>query len=346
MEFNVKIIEKYLKGKFSLQDKIIVDEYFEDDRYTYELNKLLKKSWDKVFIENGENYKEINKNLKFVLDKINHQILLQSSKGKSNLKKIWQFYSKIAALILLPVIIFSLYYHFSFRSNELASPWVEVHSPYGARTQFSLPDGSVGWLNSGSVIKYPALFNSTRNVILTGEAYFKVSKNPNSPFIVNTQEVEVKVLGTEFNVVAYENDSITEVVVASGKVEVNAPKKRFKQELLPSQRLVLNNQKEHFYKSSVNIQNYTSWKDGMLIFSSDNLIEVARKVSRYYNVEFEINKDVDTRQLFRAVLEGENLEELMRYMKLTMPINFTIVEREQNQDGTLSKRKVIIRNPI
>ncbi len=346
MEFNGEIIEKYLKGRFSLQDKSIVDEYFKDVQYTYALNKILKGYWDGAFVGNNKCYKGDNNNLGHVLDKINHDILLQSTPRISKLKKIWQYYSKIAALIFLPVIIFSICHYFNHHSNGLTSSWVEVHSPYGARTQFSLPDGSVGWLNSGSILKYPAQFNSSRNVSLKGEAYFKVAKNTHSPFIVNAKEVEVKVLGTEFNVVAYDNDSITEVVVASGKVEVTAKSGKLKKELLPTERFVLNSPNKKCHKTTVDVQNFISWKDGKLVFANDNLIEVARKVSRYYDVDFDINKNVDTGQLFRAVLEGESLEELMRYMKMTMPIDFTIKEREQNQDGTLSKRKVTINNAM
>ena len=348
MEFKEKIVAKYIKGKFSLQEKIVFDEYVDNDKYSHKLDKILKKSWDETLIRNTENPEtiKINKNLGSVLDKISHQILLQSSKRKSNLKKLWQFYSKVAALLLLPVIVFSLYYSQNSHGNDLHTPWVEIHSPYGARTQFSLPDGSVGWLNSGSMIRYPAQFSSTRLVSLKGEAYFKVVKNSHTPFIVEAQKIKVKVLGTEFNVVAYENDSIAEVVVASGKVEVSAKGENFKHELLLSERLVLNKQNKKKYKSKVDILNYTSWKDGRLIFLNDNLNEVVRKISRFYNVDVEIEDDVDVRQLFRAVLKGESLEELLRFIQLTMPVNFEIIERKQNKDESFSKRKVIIKNVI
>lgn len=339
MGFNSDIVRKYLNGKFSLNDKNIVDEFFENDHYSSELNDVLKEYWEETNVKKIE-----NKNLDEILDKINHRILLLSSNSTNKFKILWQLYSRVAAILLLPVLLFSIYYYLNPVNKGKTTPWVEVHSPYGARTQFSLPDGSTGWLNSGSIIKYPVRFDSERTVSLNGEAYFDVVKNPDSPFIVNANQVKVKVLGTSFNVVSYDCDSISEVIVASGKVEVSSAGQILATKLLPSERLVLNRAKNRFFKSTVDIQNYTSWKTGKLIFLSDSLSEVVRKVSRFYNVDFVVKDHVNRKELFRAILEEESLEEVLRYMKLTMSIDFAIQERKQDQDGRISKRKVIITN--
>ena len=342
MGFNADIVRKYLNGKFSLNDKRIVDEFFENDHYSSELNDVLKDYWEETTAKAIEN----NKNLDGILDKINHQILLLSSKSTNKFKILWQLYSRVAAVLLLPVLLFSVYYYFSSLTKDTATPWAEVHSPYGARTLFSLPDGSIGWLNSGSIIRYPVRFDSERTVTLNGEAYFDVVKNPDSPFIVDANQVKIKVLGTSFNVVSYDCDSISEVVVASGKVEVSSAGQLLASKLLPSERLVVNRSKNRFFKSTVDIQNYTSWKAGKLIFLNDNLDEVVRKVSRFYNVDFDVKENVNRKELFRAILEEESLEEVLRYMKLTMSVDYTILERKQEQDSRISKRKVIIFNSI
>jgi len=342
MGFNADIVRKYLNGKFSINDKNIIDKFFEDDHYSSELNDVLKEYWEETTVKEIGN----NKNLDAILDKINHRILLLSSKGTSKFKILLQLYSRVAAVLLLPVLLFSIYYYPNPANKDLTTTWVEVHSPYGARTQFSLPDGSIGWLNSGSIIKYPVPFSSVRMVVLNGEAFFDVVKNPESPFIVDANHVKVKVLGTSFNVVSYDNDSISEVIVASGKVEVSKAGQILTSELLPSERLIVNQSKNSFSKSSVDIQNYTSWKTGKLIFLNDNLDEVVRKVSRFYNVDFEVKENVNRKELFRAILEEESLEEVLRYMKLTMSVDYTIQERKQDQDSRISKRKVIITNSI
>lgn len=342
MKFNADIVRKYLNRKFSLDDKIIVDEYFDNDQYSRELNGVLKEHW-----ENSEQLRlSENKDLDPLLDKINHQILLTQQKNKGRIKSLWQLYSKVAAILLVPVLIFSIYDYRNSSEKHTNTSWVEVHSPHGARTQFSLPDGSTGWLNSGSVIRYPARFGSNRTVAINGEAYFEVVKNPDAPFIVETKQIKVKVLGTSFNVVSFNNDSITEVVVASGKVELTTEGKELNEVLLASDRLVLNRSKNRFSRSKVEIQNYTSWKDGKLIFLNDPLDEVIRKISRYYLVDFTVDEQVDRKQLFRAIMEDESLEEVLRYMKLTMNIDFAIQERKPGQGDRISKRKVIITNTI
>lgn len=338
MNFNADILRKYLNGKFSLNDKIIVDEYFENISYSSELNDTLKQFWE----ETSSRPNEDTQSLDAVLDKINHHILINSPKS-GRIKTIWHLYSKIAAVLLVPVLLFT-FYHKTYNDNVINSSWIEIHSPYGARTQFSLPDGSEGWLNSGSVIKYPAQFGSIRNVELNGEAFFNVAKNPEAPFIINANMIKIKVLGTSFNVVSYSNDSLAEVVVANGQVEVDANGHSFKEILHPSERLALNTVKATYSKSSVDVQNYTSWKSGKLIFLNDNLNEVIRKLSRFYNVDFEVKNNVNRNQLFRAVLSEESLDEILRYMKLTMDIDYTIQERKIDPNNLITKRKIIITN--
>jgi ferric-dicitrate binding protein FerR (iron transport regulator) len=340
MGFNAEIVRKYLKGRFSLSDKQIVDDYFENEGFSAELNQVLKEYWEDTKTQEIEK----NNDLDGILDRINHQILLQSSSHPNRFVILWRLYSRVAAVLLIPVLLFSIFYSTRKEMKSDTSEWVEIHSPYGARTQFSLPDGSSGWLNSGSIIRYPARFNSERTVKISGEAYFDVIKNPDSPFVVDANQVKIKVLGTSFNVVSYDRDSIFEVVVTSGRVEVSSGEQILTSALLPSERLVLNRFKNSFSQTTVDVHNYTSWKNGKLVFLNDDLNEVVRKISRFYNVDFEMKSNFNRKELFRAILEEESLEEVLRYMKLTMSVDYTIVERKTDQGARLSKRKVIISN--
>lgn len=341
MGIRTDILKKYLNGKFSLNDKVEVDEYLTDQKHNSEINEVLSEHWNQLETSGIKSTKNLNP----LLDKINHKIVLHSPKSAGTLNLLWQFYAKAAAILLVPIILFSLYFHQS-KNESSSNAWVEVHSPYGARTQFSLPDGTTGWLNSGSVIKYPSQFNTERNVSLNGEAYFDVVKNPKLPFVVKTKSIGIKVLGTSFNVVSYDIDSIAEVVVTTGKVEVTANESKMRQHLLPNERLVFNNQVNRAVKSVVDVQNYTSWKSGKLIFMNDNMDEVVRKISRYYNVDFNVCENVDKTQLFRAIMEEESLEEILRYMKLTMDIDYKVLERKRDADGILSRREIIIINSV
>lgn len=334
MKSKVKMIKKYLHGRFSLNDKAAVDEYFTNPQHNKELSEVLYDHFNELEATRA------TKDLSPLLEKINHKIRLRSAKKITTLTRLWQVYAKAAAVLLVPLIIATFYFYPN--QDRGTATWVEIHSPYGARTQFSLPDGSTGWLNSGSIIRYPAQFHSNRTIDLNGEAYFDVMKNPRSPFSVHTRSVDIQVLGTSFNIVSYDVDSVAEVVVTSGKVEVVANDKNMKQQLLPNQRLVYNNHRGSAEKSLVDVQNYTSWKTGKLIFQNDNLDEVTRKLSRFYNVGFAIGENVDRSQLFRAIMEKENLEEVLRYMKLTMSIDYNILERKTNNEGLVTRREVLI----
>jgi len=335
MKFQAEVLKKYLSGHFSLNDKAAVDEYFTKQQYDTELADALKSHFQE------QETATVTRDLSPLLEKIDHKIRRHSIKKPNTITRLWQVYARVAAVLLIPILV-AAFYFYQNQPGEDSTTWVEIHSPYGARTHFSLPDGSTGWLNSGSVIRYPAQFHAARKIDLNGEAYFDVVKNPRSPFLVHAGSVDIKVLGTSFNVVSYDIDSVAEVVVTSGKVEVLANDKNMKQQLLPNERLVFNNLRGNAEKSVVDVQNYTSWKTGKLIFQNDNLGEVVRKLSRFYSVGFTIGENVDRSQSFRAIMEKENLEEVLRYMKLTMSIDYNIRERKTNNEGLVTKREVLI----
>lgn len=335
MKFRAEILSKYLQGYFSLNDKITVDEYFTKPQYDGELTDALKSHFKEMETA------KLDRDLSPLLEKINRRLVPAHTGKVTPLRRLWQVYAKVAAVLLIPIILSGIYFYRN-QAGEDKMTWMEIHSPYGARTQFSLPDGSTGWLNSGSVIRYDTQFQSERTIVLNGEAYFDVVKNPRSPFMVHAGSVAIQVLGTSFNVVSYDVDSVAEVVVTSGKVEVSANGKNMTQHLLPNERLVYNKLKRSAEKSMVDVENYTSWTEGKLVFQNDKLDDVIRKLSRFYNVGFTIDPNVDREQSFRAIMEKESLEEVLGYMKFTMNIDFDIRERITNSEGLLAKKEVLI----
>ncbi|MGE4585965.1 MAG: FecR family protein [Mangrovibacterium sp.] len=341
MGFRAEIVKKFLAGRFSLEEKERVDAYFLEDRYTRDVDRVLEEYWDELTGKKSLSVKKLD----HILDRIVHHIHLDSVRRAGPFRILWQTWSRVAAVLLLPVLLLSGHFLLHNHSGEKES-WVEVHSPYGSRVQFSLPDGSTGWLNGGSVICYPAQFERTRTVRLEGEAFFEVVKNPSFPFLVSLKGMDIRVVGTSFNVVAYAQDSITEVTVASGKVQVKGKDLAFQEKLLPSEHLEVNLQRKRVSKSVVDVESYISWKNGKLVFRNEQLDDVMRKVARYYNADVEIAPEVSREQSFRAILEDEALAEVLRYMELTMPISCSVRERGPTPEGTVSKRKIIINNAI
>lgn len=160
--------------------------------------------------------------------------------------------------------------------------------PYGKNASVKLPDGSIAFLNAGSRLIYPSVFEKKkREVLLIGEGFFEVTHNKEVPFIVKTNEVEVEVLGTEFNVTAYPSDNIIETVLVNGKVKVRRSGFHLlnsEYTLEPNQRAAFNKENSETKISSVDVMNYVSWHEGYLRFEASDLNRIIKKLERYYDV--------------------------------------------------------------
>ncbi len=165
--------------------------------------------------------------------------------------------------------------------------------PYGNRSLVTLADGSRVWLNAGSRLIYPSVFkNKTREVFLTGEAFFNVEKNQKQPFIVKTSDVDVKVLGTRFNISAYPEDYSIQTVLAEGSVEINRQQGGLFEKgitLIPGQLAYFNKKSQETRIFTVNIEHYISWTDGLFSFSNTDLNRIMKKLERYYNIHFQFD---------------------------------------------------------
>lgn len=160
--------------------------------------------------------------------------------------------------------------------------------PYGRRAHITLEDGTVAWLNAGSKMIYPIVFDGLkREVFLEGEAYFDVSQKAGVPFFVYTNNLRTTVLGTGFNVSAYADDAEQSVVLVTGNVKVKANSGNNEQLLSPGEKAGFNGLK--LSKQTVNILEYTSWKDGRLQFEHAPLNHIVKRLGRYFNIRITIH---------------------------------------------------------
>lgn len=163
--------------------------------------------------------------------------------------------------------------------------------PYGKRSFITLSEGTKVWLNSGSRLVFPPVFKGkTREVVLEGEAFFDVTPNEDQPFFVKTDAFKMKVYGTKFNVQAYQQDKEYCIVLVEGKVSMNSTLDIQKKEifLAPNQKSILAKGKDTFEISVVeNAEVYTAWIDGYLTFINEDVSDLLKRVSRYYNVSIE-----------------------------------------------------------
>lgn len=187
--------------------------------------------------------------------------------------------------------------------------------PYGKTLSVTLDDGSVIKLNSGSELSYPSSFANlnTRKVILKGEAFFEITKNPLKPFVVQTDETFTQVYGTVFNISSYEDDDDIEVVLVEGSVGVG-DKLRFRDKnltmLKPSQKIT--NSNNSFIVENVDITPYVSWVEGIISFQNANMSQIIKKLERQFDVQIiNENNTLEERQ-FTGAFDKENIESILK----------------------------------
>jgi ferric-dicitrate binding protein FerR (iron transport regulator) len=210
----------------------------------------------------------------------------------------------------------------------------EVTVPFGKKTTLVMADGTKVWLNAGSRFAFPQKFEGNRREVqLDGEAYFEVAKNKDQPFIVSTRNIEVQVLGTKFNLSAYQSDNFSETVLLEGAVNVLDNRKLFKAklELKPNQKATYYTDKKELIRSEApDAEMQISWINGWYKFSNQNLIAVLDKLERYYNIRFVHNSTLESKAFpisGKLDLKG-SINEVMAVLSKVAKINYQIKENE------------------
>jgi len=203
-----------------------------------------------------------------------------------------------------------------------------IRTPLGGEYQLLLPDGTKVWLNAMSSLKFPSQFKGTkREVELVGEAYFEVSKNAEMPFSVSTKAVEVKVLGTHFNVMAYPEDPSTQTTLLEGSVTVSTPTRTVV--LAPGELgTVLQGSANEIGIKKVNTEDQVAWKNGYFVFKKENIKTIMAKVARWYGVDVVYQGNVENIRLGGTVSRAENITDLLKKLELTGAVNFKIEGRK------------------
>jgi len=196
--------------------------------------------------------------------------------------------------------------------------------PKGGEFYLELSDGSKVWLNSESVIKYPVSFGGDkRDVYLQGEAYFNIAHDESKPFHVHANKMNIKVLGTRFNVSAYPEEDNLQTTLVKGSVNVNGGESNVI--LKPSYQYCLNRQTGVSEVRKVDTDLYTSWVDGKFYFKGFTFEDVVRKLERWYDFEmFYLNEDVKQMKFRGVINKHEPIEKMLRKLEKTADIRFRI----------------------
>lgn len=338
---DIEKLRRFSKGNTSVEEKQYVYSLFAENEDNWEFEeKLLKEFNEHLKIHPDENH-----NLSYLLDRIHHIINKQEfRKNDTVVKKIYRWYSVTAAVLLIPIIIAGAIW--VIQQNQVrdvvteASVKSTLYAPLGSRISFTLPDGTQGWLNSGSSLEYSLPFNSNRQIVLVGEAWFDVAYDIEHPFEITAGDSKVKVLGTRLNLNAYPDENYLEVVLEEGKVEFTAPGLASEVIMKPNERLVLKEGALNINKTDA--AKYSAWKEGKLVFSGDSMDEVAHRIGRWYNVQVETVDEDLKKYSIRGVFQDDTLEEVIRCISMTSPIRYRIIESKQLEDGTIQKKRVLL----
>ncbi len=332
-----KIIIKSFSGEITQEEKTLLRNWLNAGDENEQYYAQLKNIWQVSGVKFTPDEIDAEKAANLVLEKINNKASLSRNRSLSLL--VW--WQRVAAIIVLP-LLFALVYLLGSKgwADDTEMVYQEVMSPPGTCSKVKLADGTTVWLNAQSVLKYPVVFQEDkREVFLAGEAYFEVRSDKRHPFIVKTKVMDIKATGTAFNVEAFDSENITAVTLIEGKVKVNI-KGQKGLDMTPNQRISYDNKIDSYHIETVNPYKWYAWKDGVLMFRDDPLEYVFKRIGLTYNIHIEVKDKKLAEHPYRATFEGESIDEILRLIKMTAPIEYVTEERIMTQNDSYSKRTI------
>jgi transmembrane sensor len=334
----------------------VLNDFFNGSISEEDLRYL--EEWKNLSPSNRETFSQAEKvwrslQLLSEMKRYNPQKALQQINQRINEKtsqRWWFIWQRVAAILVVPLLIAAVW--LSLRTATVATiaegPTMQTFTtPPGVKAKFHLPDSTSVWLNSSSSITFPSYFSGdTREVEINGEVFFDVRTNPDKPFLVGLGKLHVRVLGTRFNVINYDQENRSEIVLQSGKVELcsgNIEHLRILSGMMPGELAIFNKTDNSIEIKSVNTEKYLSWINGMLIFKDDPMDEVVRKLNRWFNVEIEIADPSILEYVYTATFQDESVDQILELLTISAPIRYQVIRREKQENGLYSPKRIILR---
>lgn len=337
------IIAKSLTGNLHSKEETILNDWINHSKENKKEFEAYSALWEK------------SKDL-VLSDSINVEASLKQIKKRMHRqdrsKNVFVYLRQAAAVILLALSLNIAYNYIQKGKTPLniseKTVTQEIKAAYGSHIKLQLADGTNVHLNSGSTLQFPLSFKNLdeRKVKLHGEGYFEVAKDATKPFIVNTTHINVKVYGTSFNVSAWEEYNSTTIALVEGKVSLIKEYASGQKELmtLKPNDVVDYNWKENklYHTSQLNMNRYTAWKEGYIVFFGDPIDKVVQRLEKWYNVEIVIKDKALENYSFTATFANESLEQVLKLLSLSSPLKYKITPAQKQKDNTYSMRKVTL----
>ncbi len=253
-------------------------------------------------------------------------------------RKMEQFF-RVAAIFFFVISLGSMAWYFTHQPQTIPETYTSVIAENGQIAKVELPDGSMVWLNAGSKMTYNNFFSAkNRKVTLTGEAYFDVTKNGTIPLVVDCNGLQVKVLGTRFNINAYDVGVMAEVVLEEGAVElINTNTNASFYQMKPGERVKVNLQNRHYSAGMVNTVRYTSWRGGIVNIYDLSIENLVKRLEKRYNQQFELAPEVKELR-YTFTIENEPLEDVLKLMERITPVK--ICQKDETIRIEIDKKKL------
>lgn len=324
-------------------DEILFVKYFSNEIRLEE--KIEVESWLAASLENQKTFallEEIH-----YAQKAQQRLLSRDSdlafevvQKKISEKKRRLLLQRVAVAASIFILLFSIGSQLIRKEGPLAaSPTLVTVTAFdNSLTKIALPDGTEVFLNKGSSIVYPSSFSGKeRNVKLNGEAFFKVAHNPDQPFVLSNKDGQynIKVLGTEFNVQAYEGEEFIEATLVSGSIELDIPAIKSVKVLTPSQMASFSLSTNELQIAKVNTDRTVDWMYNRLVFRDTPMIDVLTKLSKFYNVDFKVDNKVINTYIFTGTFEDKPLSQVLDYMKIASNLNYKITSTGEHGEKTI-----------
>lgn len=294
------------------------------------------------------------------INQLKAQNAIRKKAGIFPSRKRWISWAVQAAAVVVLSLVFSGIYNSlnhknsnqTLANNSSLLVYQEIKAAYGTQAKVELSDGTKVFLNSGSKLRFPQTFanQQQRKVELDGEGYFEVTKNKEQPFIVEASQLNIKVLGTKFNVDAYADNSSVSVALVEGSVILQENTGNENKELMhlsPNQVATLNPADRTLSKTDVpDLYKYTAWINGRIVFYGDPIQTVVKKLSKWYNVDIVIADKKLEGYKFTGTFIDEPLEQVLNILSQTSKMTYVAEPIVRQTDNSMSKRKITLRSKI
>lgn len=293
-EFN-ELLDRYLDRKGSARERGLVEQF-------YEHFQQHEPGWEAF----GEQRKHLIKTA--IYQKFENQKQKREGQNQGS-RSVWLGFPRMVGIAASLMIILGITFFFVDQVFRGDPEYVIVSTKRGEKSTYQLSDGSVVKLNSGSTLTFPKRFQDDRRVItLSGEAYFEVKRDESRPFTIQSGEISTTVLGTSFNINAYDHLGSISVTVSSGKVAVHHVPSGREEILEKGGHGVFDKSSERLSQTAVDVRRYLAWKDGVLRFDDEPLLSAIHKLSYWYNVHF----DIGDAAFGTCVISGEYHQNTLR----------------------------------